>query len=67
MTGSSGHPGIDEGRLAPGSGHRPAGREYGRADYSREAYDAALTRFRDKYANTPVQELTGLVTFKEVG
>ncbi len=41
-------------------------REYGRDDFPRAAYDAALQRFRDKYTNTPVQELTGQVPFREV-
>ncbi len=41
-------------------------REYGRDDFPRAAYEEALKRFRDKYANTPVQEFTGRVPFIEV-
>ncbi len=40
-------------------------REYGRADYSREAFEADLKRFGDKYSSTGVQELTGLVPYRE--
>ncbi len=41
-------------------------REYGRDDFPRAAYDAAMIKFREDYANTPVQELTGAVPFKDV-
>ncbi len=42
-------------------------RAYGRDDYTRAAVDEDMKRFRDKYANTQVQELVGQVPFKEVG
>lgn len=42
-------------------------RAYGRADYTAAAVEKDMERFRDKYANTAVQEMTGFVPFKEIG